>query len=57
MKLHEYQAKELFKQYHIPIPAGGMDIEAMEARACEAKKTSTDCSSAEGAAIYEFVNF
>ena len=24
MKIHEYQAKELFKKYDIPVPAGGV---------------------------------
>ena len=24
MKIHEYQAKELFKKYNIPIPDGGV---------------------------------
>ena len=24
MKIHEYQAKELFKSYHIPIPRGAV---------------------------------
>jgi succinyl-CoA synthetase beta subunit len=31
MKIHEYQAKELFKKYKIPIPAGGAAFSADEA--------------------------
>jgi succinyl-CoA synthetase beta subunit len=33
MKIHEYQAKELFKKYKIPIPAGGAAFSVEEA--CE----------------------
>jgi succinyl-CoA synthetase beta subunit len=32
MKIHEYQAKELFKRYRIPVPAGGVAFTAAEAR-------------------------
>jgi succinyl-CoA synthetase beta subunit len=32
MKIHEYQAKELFKTYNIPIPAGGVAFNSDEAR-------------------------
>jgi succinyl-CoA synthetase beta subunit len=32
MKIHEYQAKELFKKYKIPIPAGGAAFSVEEAR-------------------------
>ena len=31
MKIHEYQAKELFKEYNIPIPEGGVAFKAEEA--------------------------
>jgi succinyl-CoA synthetase beta subunit len=31
MKIHEYQAKELFRKYGIPIPAGGVAFSAAEA--------------------------
>ena len=31
MKIHEYQAKELFKKYSIPIPEGGVAFKAAEA--------------------------
>jgi succinyl-CoA synthetase beta subunit len=31
MKIHEYQAKELFKAYRIPIPAGGVAFSVAEA--------------------------
>lgn len=31
MKIHEYQAKELFKKYNIPIPAGGVAFTVDEA--------------------------
>ena len=32
MKIHEYQAKELFRKYNIPVPEGGVafDVEAAE---------------------------
>ena len=33
MKIHEYQAKELFKKYQIPIPDGGVAFTVDEARA------------------------
>ena len=32
MKIHEYQAKELFKQYNIPIPNGGVAFNPDEAK-------------------------
>jgi len=32
MKIHEYQAKELFKAYRIPIPSGGAAFSVEEAR-------------------------
>ena len=32
MKIHEYQAKELFKRYKIPIPSGGVAFSVEEAR-------------------------
>jgi succinyl-CoA synthetase beta subunit len=32
MKIHEYQAKELFKQYHIPIPEGDVAFSADAAK-------------------------
>jgi len=32
MKIHEYQAKELFKTYNIPIPAGGVAFNSDEAQ-------------------------
>jgi succinyl-CoA synthetase beta subunit len=31
MKIHEYQAKELFKQYSVPVPQGGVAFDADEA--------------------------
>lgn len=31
MKIHEYQAKELFKKYGIPVPQGGLAFSAAEA--------------------------
>ena len=33
MKIHEYQAKELFKKYDIPVPKGGVAFSADEAEA------------------------
>ena len=32
MKIHEYQAKELFKRYNIPVPAGGIAFNGQEAK-------------------------
>jgi succinyl-CoA synthetase beta subunit len=32
MKIHEYQAKELFKKYNIPVPAGGVALNAQDAK-------------------------
>jgi len=32
MKIHEYQAKELFKKYNIPIPDGGVAFNPDEAK-------------------------
>jgi succinyl-CoA synthetase beta subunit len=32
MKIHEYQAKELFKKYRIPVPTGGLALSVDEAR-------------------------
>jgi succinyl-CoA synthetase beta subunit len=32
MNVHEYQAKNLFKEYHIPVPQGGLATTAREAR-------------------------
>jgi succinyl-CoA synthetase beta subunit len=32
MKIHEYQAKELFKKYRIPVPTGGVALSVDEAR-------------------------
>ena len=32
MKIHEYQAKEIFKKYDVPIPEGGVAFTADEAR-------------------------
>lgn len=40
MKIHEYQAKELFKKYGIPVPEGGAAFKADEAVAV-AKKLAT----------------
>ena len=37
MKIHEYQAKELFKKYGIPIPMGGVAFSVDEA--CQAAET------------------
>ena len=31
MKIHEYQAKELFRKYNIPVPLGGVAYSADEA--------------------------
>jgi len=33
MKIHEYQAKELFRKYNIPVPEGGVCFTVEEARA------------------------
>ncbi len=32
MKIHEYQAKELFKKYNVPVPAGAVALTPEEAR-------------------------
>jgi succinyl-CoA synthetase beta subunit len=32
MKIHEYQAKELFRRHQVPVPAGGVAFSADEAR-------------------------
>ncbi len=32
MKIHEYQAKELFKKYNIPVPGGGVAFSSDEAK-------------------------
>jgi succinyl-CoA synthetase beta subunit len=32
MKIHEYQAKDLFKKYRIPVPAGGVAFSVAEAQ-------------------------
>jgi len=37
MKIHEYQAKELFKKYDIPIPEGGIAFSHDEAKAVAEK--------------------
>ena len=37
MKIHEYQAKELFKAYHIPIPEGAVAIDPEESVAVAEK--------------------
>ena len=37
MKIHEYQAKELFKEYNIPIPQGGVAFSPEEAVAAAEK--------------------
>src|SRR3972149_1819751 len=37
MKIHEYQAKEIFRKYGIPIPAGEVASSAGEARGLAAK--------------------
>ncbi len=37
MKIHEYQAKELFKKYSIPIPEGGVAFNPREAGKIAAK--------------------
>ncbi|MGD8273208.1 MAG: succinate--CoA ligase subunit beta, partial [Desulfobacterales bacterium] len=31
MKIHEYQAKEMFKKYGVPVPEGGIAFSADEA--------------------------
>ena len=38
MKIHEYQAKELFKKYNIPIPDGGVAFNPDEAKKVAAMK-------------------
>jgi len=40
MKIHEYQAKELFKKYSIPVPEGGVAFKADEAVAVAKKLAS-----------------
>jgi succinyl-CoA synthetase beta subunit len=40
MKIHEYQAKELFKKYNVPVPEGGVAFKVNEAVAV-AKKLAT----------------
>ena len=37
MKIHEYQAKELFKKYDIPIPEGSIAFSCDEAKAAAEK--------------------
>ena len=37
MKIHEYQAKELFRQYDVSVPEGGVAFSAAEARDAAAK--------------------
>jgi succinyl-CoA synthetase beta subunit len=37
MKIHEYQAKELFKKYNVPIPQGGIAFSSDEARSVAQK--------------------
>jgi len=37
LKIHEYQAKELFRSYHVPVPAGEMASEAQSALAVAEK--------------------
>jgi succinyl-CoA synthetase beta subunit len=37
MKIHEYQAKELFKKYNIPVPKGGVALKPDEAAAIAKK--------------------
>ncbi len=37
MKIHEYQAKELFKKYSIPIPNGGVAFNPQDAGKIAAK--------------------
>ena len=37
MKIHEYQAKELFKKYNIPIPEGSVEFNVQEAQAVAEK--------------------
>ena len=37
MKIHEYQAKELFKKYDVPVPEGGIAFTADEAVAVAKK--------------------
>ena len=41
MKIHEYQAKELFRKYGIPVPDGGVAFSPEEAREV-AQKVSND---------------
>ncbi len=37
MKIHEYQAKELFKKYNIPVPAGSVAFNPEEANKIASK--------------------
>jgi len=37
MKVHEYQAKELFKKYNVPVPEGGIAFSSDEARSVAQK--------------------
>jgi succinyl-CoA synthetase beta subunit len=37
MKIHEYQAKELFRKHHIPVPDGYLAISPDEAVASAGK--------------------
>ena len=37
MKIHEYQAKEMFKKYNIPVPDGGVAFQPEEAVAVAKK--------------------
>jgi len=32
MKIHEYQAKDLFKKYNVPVPTGGVAFKPDEAK-------------------------
>ena len=32
MKIHEYQAKELFKKFGVPVPEGGVAFSTSEAK-------------------------
>ena len=34
MKIHEYQAKELFRKYDVPVPEGRVAFSRKEAQEC-----------------------
>ncbi|MCK4764460.1 MAG: acetate--CoA ligase family protein, partial [Candidatus Aminicenantes bacterium] len=42
MKIHEYQAKDLFRQFNVPVPEGGMS-ESKEDAFAAAEKLGYPC--------------